>query len=80
MKLVTLYSPAFLIALFSLASISQSFAQVSLFSYEAYTNNENDTLHYRMLLSDYAPETRYPLVIFLHGSGERGDDNEAQLK
>jgi predicted peptidase len=23
---------------------------------------------------------KYPLVIFLHGSGERGNDNEAQLK
>jgi predicted peptidase len=23
---------------------------------------------------------RFPLVIFLHGSGERGNDNEAQLK
>lgn len=80
MKLRLLYSLASLIALLSLGSISQSFAQVSLFSYEAYTNDENDTLRYRMLLSDYAPETRYPLVIFLHGSGERGDDNEAQLK
>ena len=80
MKLLKSYSPAFLIAVFSLGSISQSFAQVSLFSYEAYSNNEKDTLHYRMLLSDYAPDTRYPLVIFLHGSGERGDDNEAQLK
>ena len=80
MKLLKLDSPAFLIALFALGNISQSFAQVSLFSYEAYTNNENDTLRYRMLLSDYAPETRYPLVIFLHGSGERGNDNEAQLK
>lgn len=33
-----------------------------------------------MLMSDYAPNTKYPLVIFLHGAGERGDDNEAQLK
>lgn len=25
-------------------------------------------------------ESRYPLVLFLHGSGERGNDNEMQLK
>ena len=24
--------------------------------------------------------TKYPLIIFLHGSGERGNDNDAQLK
>ena len=39
-----------------------------------------DTLLYRYL----APENpkqgkKYPLVIFLHGSGERGNDNQAQL-
>ncbi|MCD8165023.1 MAG: prolyl oligopeptidase family serine peptidase [Bacteroides sp.] len=39
-----------------------------------------DTLKYRLL----EPENRttgirYPLVIFLHGMGERGSDNEAQL-
>jgi len=32
------------------------------------------------MLSDYDRNSKYPLVIFLHGSGERGNDNEAQLK
>ncbi|MBI3235077.1 MAG: prolyl oligopeptidase family serine peptidase, partial [Bacteroidetes bacterium] len=29
---------------------------------------------------DYDTIRKYPLVIFLHGSGERGNDNESQLK
>jgi predicted peptidase len=34
-----------------------------------------------LLPHDYQPaRLRYPLVIFLHGSGERGDDNHAQLR
>ncbi|MGB5555067.1 MAG: PHB depolymerase family esterase [Flavobacteriaceae bacterium] len=37
-------------------------------------------LPYRLLLpNNYNPSKAYPLVIFLHGSGERGNDNEAQL-
>lgn len=38
-------------------------------------------LNYRLLKpKNYDPEEKYPLVIFLHGAGERGDDNLAQLK
>ncbi|MFT6998428.1 MAG: putative peptidase [Cryomorphaceae bacterium] len=55
-------------------------SQSSLFSYENYISNEGDTLKYRQLFSDYDTDSKYPLVIFLHGSGERGNDNEAQLK
>ncbi|HUZ58926.1 MAG TPA: prolyl oligopeptidase family serine peptidase [Hanamia sp.] len=42
--------------------------------------NNGDTLRYRQLYPDYDTMRKYPLVIFLHGSGERGNDNEAQLK
>ncbi|MFT4849447.1 MAG: putative peptidase [Sediminicola sp.] len=57
-----------------------TFSQSSLFSFEKYTNAKGETLQYRQLFSDYDTISKYPLVIFLHGSGERGDDNEAQLK
>jgi predicted peptidase len=41
----------------------------------------NDTLLYRMLYPlNYKADKKYPLILFLHGSGERGSDNEAQLK
>lgn len=55
-------------------------AQPTLFSADQYTNGKGDTLQYRLLYPDANPKQRYPLVIFLHGSGERGSDNEAQLK
>lgn len=39
-----------------------------------------DTMPYRVLLpKNYDPSKKYPLILFLHGSGERGRDNEAQL-
>jgi predicted peptidase len=42
---------------------------------------QQDTLLYRILYPQhYDSTTRYPLVIFLHGSGARGNDNEAPLK
>ena len=39
-------------------------------------------LNYRLLLPKNfksGDETKYPLVLFLHGAGERGDDNRVQL-
>lgn len=39
-----------------------------------------DTLPYRLLLPEHFDASKkYPLVLFLHGAGERGRDNEAQL-
>ncbi|PNW27505.1 carboxylesterase family protein [Formosa algae] len=39
-----------------------------------------DTLNYRMLLpKDFSENKTYPVVLFLHGAGERGDDNKKQL-
>jgi predicted peptidase len=41
---------------------------------------QNDTLNYRILFpKNFSEEKEYPLVLFLHGAGERGSDNEAQL-
>ncbi len=39
-----------------------------------------ESLKYRALYpADYKKGTKYPLIVVLHGSGERGDDNHAQL-
>ncbi len=80
MKLLKSNLSALLLVFFCLGSITISFSQSSLFSYEKYANAKGDTLNYRQLISDYDPVSKYPLVIFLHGSGERGSDNESQLK
>ena len=41
---------------------------------------KGDTLRYRVLFPENYDKSRdYPLVVFLHGSGERGNDNEKQL-
>lgn len=71
--------PGLLIFLFGL-STQQAFSQSSRFSRERYVGEKGDTLNYRMLFPDADRFRKYPLVIFLHGSGERGDDNDAQLK
>ncbi|GAA3990659.1 alpha/beta hydrolase-fold protein [Mucilaginibacter dorajii] len=40
----------------------------------------HDTLRYRIMYpSNYEAGHSYPLVVFLHGAGERGNDNEKQL-
>ena len=42
--------------------------------------HKNDTLPYRILLpKNYNSQKSYPLLIFLHGAGERGNDNKSQL-
>jgi len=54
---------------------------LSLFEQRQYRTEEGEALYYRWMTPDsVADDQRYPLVIFLHGSGERGDDNTAQLK
>jgi predicted peptidase len=41
---------------------------------------QNETFHYRLMSPEVVePGKTYPLVIFLHGAGERGIDNELQL-
>jgi predicted peptidase len=64
---------------FCCANIKVAFSQTSLFSFNKYIDKA-DTLNYRELFPDYDTIRKYPLVIFLHGSGERGSDNESQLK
>jgi predicted peptidase len=39
-----------------------------------------DSIYYRLLFPEnFDPKQKYPILFFLHGSGERGNDNEKQL-
>lgn len=70
------------------AFIAKSFASMSLYAQEStayfekhYFIEGTDTLPYRLLVPESVKRgKKYPLVIFLHGAGERGRDNEINLK
>lgn len=65
----------------SSCSINAQETEVSkdLFTYETHISN-SDTLKYRMLLpKNFSEDKTYPLVLFLHGAGERDNDNKRQL-
>lgn len=43
-------------------------------------DKQGDTLQYCVLYpKDYGQQKKYPLILFLHGAGERGSDNKKQL-
>ena len=72
----------FLLSLLATTITVTTMAQVTNFSQyqKKLYIHVRDTLPYRILLPLHYDKTKkYPLLIFLHGSGERGNDNEAQL-
>jgi predicted peptidase len=72
MKKITL-----IITLFFISNITAQ--NLDLFKKEIFIQDE-DTLSYRILKpNNYNPNKQYPVHLFLHGSGERGNDNFSQL-
>ncbi len=52
----------------------------TLFEKRVFVNNKGDSMQYRILFPEaYNDRERYPIVLFMHGAGERGHDNEKQL-
>lgn len=76
------YSVLLLIYLISLISENQLWAQQykQYFTRQNFTAASGDSILYRFLIPDGNDSNKkYPLVILLHGIGERGDNNESQL-
>ena len=60
-------------------SISAQAQDMDVFQKKLYLN-QGDTLPYRIMYPpDFNETGKYPLLLFLHGAGERGNDNEKQL-
>jgi predicted peptidase len=60
---------------------SKSTAQITDFEAHTFSDRVGNKLGYRLLKpAKYDTTKPYPLVLFLHGAGERGDDNFSQLK
>jgi predicted peptidase len=72
----------FLAALLASFAVPTSAADwTDMFEARTFTDDQGDKLLYRLLKpKDYDPQQKYPLVLFFHGAGERGDDNHSQLK
>lgn len=62
-----------------LASLTAASAQ-NIYEPKQFVSSEGQSLNYRMLAPKKTDaKKKYPLVVFLHGAGERGNDNERQL-
>ncbi|MDZ4681704.1 MAG: hypothetical protein SH848_16215 [Saprospiraceae bacterium] len=54
--------------------------ELNLFQKHTFTTADGKTLPYRILFQEsYDKTQKYPLLLFLHGAGERGNDNKKQL-
>ncbi len=69
-----------LICVLCLAAVSTTKAQnLDRYEEQIYVDG-SDTLLYRIAYPEnFNPKKRYPVILFLHGAGERGNDNQKQL-
>ncbi|MGL4629931.1 MAG: prolyl oligopeptidase family serine peptidase [Leadbetterella sp.] len=72
-----------LVFAFLIVSMGISFAQEikDTFQVKSFTDSRGTTLPYRVVLPiNFDSTKKYPLLLILHGGGERGSDNITQLK
>ena len=70
---------ALMLSQFCFAQMNQA-NQYDEFERHCHVSQSGDTLRYRFLRPENMKKNKkYPLVVFLHGAGERGSDNQKQL-
>lgn len=53
---------------------------MELFEARSFTSTKGTKINYRIFFpKNYDTQKKYPLILFLHGVGQRGNDNSAQL-
>lgn len=72
---------SFRLCLLACFASAAGYAQdLSGYQKKEFTSGESSVLPYRILFpEDYDKSRKYPLILVLHGAGERGNDNEKQL-
>lgn len=80
-----LYSTIFLLLSFVCAFGHDNKNMQDLYEYGSYKSSDDIVINYRIITPDSAnvvgnEERSYPLIVFMHGIGERGDDNKKQLE
>lgn len=70
----------FSLSLCLLLSVAAYAGDKASFLKKQFTASNGYQLNYRVLYPlNYCPDQQYPVILFLHGAGERGADNEKQL-
>jgi predicted peptidase len=72
---------AFLLPMTLMATMPEKYEKLATGKFEAAVFELKDSkLNYRIRIPEQAKSQKLPFVVFLHGAGERGDDNQRQLK
>ena len=70
----------FVLFFISLFLLSVGARSQEIYQKKVFISSRGDSLNYRLLRPEVEKTgLQYPLVLFLHGAGERGSDNEKQL-
>ena len=65
---------------FATSAATASDHMLQLFEAKVFTASDGLKLNYRIYIpEDYDEDKSYPLILFMHGAGERGSDNQTQL-